>query len=207
MNEFPKKLLKSHRHFIKNHYDAKLFQTLANKQKPKIMIISCCDSRVTPETIFDAQPGDLFVVRNVANIVPPYEPDGQHHATSAAIEFAVQALGVEHIVIMGHGRCGGIQAILDPIAPPLCPGDFIGKWMDIVRPIAQKIMANDPVEKQTILEQLSIRNSLHNIRGFPFVRELEEKNLLHIHGAWFDIRTGELWILNPNSNEFILNTQ
>ncbi|PWL04557.1 carbonate dehydratase, partial [Candidatus Liberibacter asiaticus] len=91
-----------------------------------------------PETIFNAKPGELFVVRNVANIVPPYEPDGQHHATSAAIEFAVQGLNVEHIVVMGHGRCGGIQAVLDSNNSSTSPGDFIGQWMDIVRPIAQK---------------------------------------------------------------------
>ncbi|XCE14500.1 carbonic anhydrase [Candidatus Liberibacter asiaticus] len=207
MTSFPNTLLERHREFIQDQYDKKLFQELANQQKPKIMIISCCDSRVTPETIFNAKPGELFVVRNVANIVPPYEPDGQHHATSAAIEFAVQGLNVEHIVVMGHGRCGGIQAVLDSNNSSTSPGDFIGKWMDIVRPIAQKIVANNPTEKQTILEQLSIRNSLKNIRNFPFVNKLEKEHMLQIHGAWFDISSGKLWILDPTSNEFTCDTR
>ncbi|AKK20253.1 carbonic anhydrase [Candidatus Liberibacter africanus] len=205
MSEFPNILIKRHREFIENQYDKELFQKLANQQKPKIMIISCCDSRVAPETIFNAKPGELFVVRNVANVVPPYEPDGHHHATSAAIEFAVQGLNVEHIVIMGHGRCGGIQAALNPNDPPLSNGDFIEKWIGIVRPLIKEIVANNPIEKQTALEQLSIRNSLKNIRQFPFVKKLEQENILKIHGAWFNIISGELWILDPKSNEFICN--
>ncbi|MEG8098755.1 carbonic anhydrase [Candidatus Liberibacter brunswickensis] len=207
MTGFPNKLLNRHREFIERQYDKKLFQKLSDQQRPKIMIISCCDSRVAPETIFNARPGELFVVRNVANIVPPYEPDGNHHATSAAIEFAVQGLKVEHIVIMGHGGCGGIQAALDPMNPPLSTGNFIDKWIEIVRPLVKGIVANDPIEKQIILEQLSIRNSLKNIRKFPFVRKLEKENLLKIHGAWFNIGSGDLWTLDQKNDLFICNTR
>ncbi|MBY7648961.1 MAG: carbonate dehydratase [Candidatus Liberibacter europaeus] len=205
MIDFPKTLLKRHSDFIRNFYDKEFFQELASQQQPKIMIISCCDSRVAPETIFNAKLGELFVVRNVANIVPPYEPDGKHHATSAAIEFAVKGLNIKHIVVMGHGRCGGIQSVLDPIKEPLSPGDFIGKWMDAIRPIAQGIKANSTFERQTILEQLSIRNSINNLRKFPFVKTLEKQKVLHVHGAWFDICSGELWILDHTRDEFICN--
>lgn len=103
------------------------------------MVIACSDSRAAPETIFDAGPGEMFVIRNVANIVPPYEPDGNFHATSAALEFAVQALKIKNIVVMGHGRCGGIRAALDPSSEPLSPGDFIGRWMSLVSTAAEQI--------------------------------------------------------------------
>ncbi|RIV11641.1 carbonic anhydrase, partial [Klebsiella pneumoniae] len=141
-------------------------------QKPQTLIIACCDSRSAPETIFDCGPGELFVMRNVANMVPPYEPDGQYHATSAAIEYAVQVLKVKDIVVMGHGRCGGIQAALDPNLEPLSPGDFIGKWMNMVKSAAEQIQSNDVMtagERQTALERVSIRNSISNLRAFPFV--------------------------------------
>ena len=119
------------------------YRTLAKEgQKPKHLVIACCDSRVAPEIIFDAVPGEMFVVRNVANIVPPYQPDGEYHSTSAALEFAVQSLKVEHIIIMGHGRCGGIKAALDPADEPLSPGDFIGKWMELLRPAAETVSSN-----------------------------------------------------------------
>ena len=112
------------------------FEELAwSGQKPEIMIIGCCESRVSPEVIFDARPGELFVVRNVANLVPPFETGGLYHGTSAALEFAVQALRVKHIVVLGHGRCGGVRAWVDD-SEPLSPGDFIGKWMTLIEPAA-----------------------------------------------------------------------
>ena len=123
-------------------------------QSPEIMVVGCCDSRVSPEVIFDARPGELFVVRNVANLVPPYSPDGEFHSTSAALEFAVQALKVKNIVVMGHGRCGGIKAALDHKSPPLSPGDFIGKWMSLLAPSADAVAGNTlmtPGERQTVL--------------------------------------------------------
>src|SRR5882724_5397946 len=107
-------------------------------QSPEIMVIGCCDSRVSPEVIFDARPGELFVVRNVANIVPPYAPDERAHGVSAALEFGVAALKVKHIVILGHGQCGGVRAYAED-AEPLSPGDFIGKWMSLMAPAAEKV--------------------------------------------------------------------
>jgi carbonic anhydrase len=175
-------------------------------QKPHTLVVACCDSRAAPEMIFDADPGELFVVRNVANMVPPYEPDGQYHSTSAALEFAVQALRVKDIIVMGHGRCGGISAALDPNAEPLSPGDFIGKWMNLVAPAAEQIQGNSvmtTVERQTALERISIRNSISNLRTFPCVKILEERGKLRIHGAWFDISNGELWLMDPQTRDFV----
>ena len=169
------------------------------------MVIACCDSRSAPETIFDAGPGELFVLRNVANLVPPYKPDEHHHGTSAALEFAVQSLKVKHIVVMGHGRCGGINAALKPSSEPLSPGDFIGRWMNLVAPAAEAIAGNSlltPAERQTALERISIRFQIENLRTFPCVRILEQKGKLTLHGAWFDISTGELWVMDPKTGDF-----
>ena len=174
-------------------------------QTPETMVIACCDSRSAPEAIFDAHPGELFVLRNVANLIPPYEPDGEFHSTSAALEFAVQSLRVRNIVVMGHGRCGGISAALDPDAEPLSPGDFIGKWMGMLKPVAEQIQGAEILtqgERQRALERVSIRNSIANLRTFPCVRILEEKGRIQLHGAWFDISTGELWIMDAATGDF-----
>ena len=142
MKDFPDYLLNGYKNFMSGRYagERDRYRTLADSgQKPQTLFIACCDSRSAPETIFDCGPGELFVMRNVANMVPPFEPDGQYHATSAAIEYAVQVLKVKDIVVMGHGRCGGIQAALDPNFESLSPGDFIGKWMNLVKSAAEQI--------------------------------------------------------------------
>src|SRR5690606_27680101 len=135
MHRFPSSLLAGYRAFMGDRYARekdRYRQLAANGQAPMAMIIACCDSRSAPETIFNAGPGELFVVRNVANLVPPFEQGGGQHGTSAAIEFAVNSIEVSDIVVMGHGRCGGIHAALGNGAP-LAPGDFIGKWMSLLR--------------------------------------------------------------------------
>lgn len=188
------------------HDERDRYRTLASDgQKPQVLIIACCDSRAAPETIFGAGPGELFVMRNVANMVPPFEPDGQYHATSAAIEYAVQVLKVKHIIVMGHGRCGGIQAALNPLDEPLSQGDFIGKWMGLLKPAAEQIQSNEimtPSERQTALERVSIRNSINSLRTFPFVEALEDEGEISLHGAWFDISTGELWVMDVETGDF-----
>jgi carbonic anhydrase len=202
MTDFPSDLLEGYRRFRGGRLpaeQARLRQLAETGQRPATMLIGCCDSRAAPETIFDAGPGELFVLRNVANLVPPYEPDGGHHSTSAALEFAVQALRVRHVVVMGHGRCGGIAAALDPSAEPLSPGDFIGKWVSLLGPATEAVAGSDgltPDERQMALERISVRNSIGNLRTFPCVAELENRGKLMLHGAWFDISTGELWVLN-----------
>lgn len=206
MKDFPEYLLNGYKNFMNGRYvdERERYRVLAETgQKPQTLFIACCDSRSAPETIFDCGPGELFVVRNVANMVPPFEPDGQFHATSAAIEYAVQVLKVKDIVVMGHGRCGGIQAALDPNFESLSPGDFIGRWMNLVKSAAEQIQSNDVMtagERQTALERVSIRNSINNLRGFPFVKAQEAAGKVKLHGAWFDISTGELWVMDKSGD-------
>jgi carbonic anhydrase len=209
MTSLPARLLDGYFAFMGGRYTAERerYRQLADTgQEPHTLVIACCDSRAAPETIFDCGPGELFVVRNVANMVPPYEPDGNYHSTSAALEFAVQALKIRQILVMGHGRCGGIRAALDPAAKPLSPGDFIGQWMKLLKPAAQQIQDSlllTSGERQTALERISIRNSIANLRTFPCVKILEEKGKLSIHGAWFDISTGELWAMDQATGDFV----
>lgn len=208
MTHLPPHLLNGYRNFMAGRYssESNRYRTLAREgQSPSTMVIACCDSRAAPETIFDSGPGELFVVRNVANIIPPYTPDGSHHGTSAALEFAVQVLKVQNIVVMGHGRCGGIRAALNPSVEPLSPGDFIGKWMAMVAPAAEAISGNNLMtasERQTALERISIRYQIANLRTFPCVKILEDKGRVALHGAWFDISTGELWVMDPKTGDF-----
>jgi carbonic anhydrase len=205
----PPALLDGYRAFRQQRFaqESERYRTLAEQgQTPQTMVIACCDSRAAPEMVFNSAPGEIFVARNVANLVPPYRPDDEYHSTSAALEFAVQSLKVKHIVVMGHGRCGGIQAALDPAAEPLSPGDFIGKWMELLAPAAAAMGANDwmtTAERQTTLERISIRHSIANLRTFPCVSILEKKGRLSLHGVWFDISSGELWAMDPESGDFI----
>jgi carbonic anhydrase len=205
----PERLLSGYRSFISGRHaiERDRYRALATEgQSPDIMMIACCDSRAAPEMIFDAGPGELFVMRNVANLVPPYAPDGEYHATSAALEYAVQVLKVKHIVVLGHGRCGGIKAALDTHAAPLSPGDFIGKWMSMLGAAARRVSAAEfltPAERQTALERASIRASIENLRTFPCVSILEGRSRVSLHGAWFDIESGELWVMDPASGDFI----
>jgi carbonic anhydrase len=208
MSTFPSRLLEGYKTFMSGRYTAERqrYRDLAETgQEPHTLVIACCDSRAAPETIFDCGPGELFVVRNVANLVPPYAPDSNYHATSAALEFAVQSLKIRQIVVMGHGRCGGIKAALDPNAAPLSPGDFIGQWMGLLKPAAQQIQDSQLLtngERQIALERISIRNSMANLRTFPCVKILEDRGSMVISGAWFDISTGELWVMDPKTGDF-----
>ncbi len=186
------------------------FKELAEMgQKPRIMLIGCCDSRVSPEVIFDARPGELFVVRNVANMAPPYAPNDDYHGTSSALEFAVMGLRVEHIVVMGHGRCGGVRAYaegeLDPYQRPLSPGDFIGKWMTLIEPAAHDtpmLPGEDIAVYSERLAEASVRQSIANLRTFPCVKTLEEKGRLSLHGAFFDVMSGRLRAMDPVTGVF-----
>lgn len=206
--EFPARLIEGYRAFRANRLPAEQtrFRELADTgQKPETMVIGCCDSRVSPEVIFDASPGELFVVRNVANLVPPYTPDGAQRAVSAALEFAVQALRVKSIVVLGHARCGGIRAYAEK-AEPLSPGDFIGNWMALIEPAAAA--AGSPADYASMddylarLEQVSILQTIKNLMTFPCVRILAERGSLALHGAYFGVATGELSILDPAKGKF-----
>jgi len=205
MTTFPERLLSGYGSFLGGRYgqERERYQSLAKGgQSPRIMVIGCCDSRAAPETIFDAGPGELFVMRNVANLVPPYAPDGLYHGTSAALEFAVTVLKVRDIVLLGHGRCGGIQAALSPEG---ATGDFIGAWMQLIAPATETLAGASlmtETERGTALERMSVRYSIANLRTFPFVAERERDGKLALHGAWFDISLGELWLMDPQSGDF-----
>jgi carbonic anhydrase len=166
----------------------------AEGQRPATMVIACSDSRSGPETVFDARPGELFVVRNVAALVPVYAPDDRSHAASAALEFAVLALGVRSIVVMGHGRCGGVAAAFEE-NPPLTATDFIGSWVVGLRDLAEELDPADwadPLSRRKALEHRSVEQSVVNLRTFPWIRSRESAGTLALSGCWFDIAPGEL---------------
>jgi len=203
---FPHRLLDGYRQFSTGRLQVEQdrYRALAEHgQSPEIMVIGCCDSRVSPEVIFDARPGELFVARNVANLVPPHSPDKGHHGISAALEFAVQALGVKHIVVLGHARCGGIRFYAEK-APPLASGDYIGRWMSLIAPAAARIGppgAPTP-EYLTQLELGALAGSLANLMTFPYVRYNVEQGRLSLHAAYFDVATGRLSVRDPASGVF-----
>jgi carbonic anhydrase len=182
------------------------YRELAERgQSPEVMVVGCCDSRVSPEVIFDAGPGELFVVRNVANLVPPYAPDGAYHGVSAALEFAVGALRVKHIVVLGHAGCGGVRAYAEH-SPPLSPGDFIGKWMSLIAPAAEKLgpLGDAPhADFLARLEQASVATALDNLMTFPRLARLIERGHVVTHGAYFAVATGELSVLDRSSGRFV----
>lgn len=204
---FPARLIQGYDAFRTGRLPAEQsrYRELAERgQSPEIMVIGCCDSRVSPEVIFDARPGELFVVRNVANLVPPYSPDDTYHGVSAALEFAVGALRVKHIVVLGHALCGGVRAFAEESAP-LSPGDFIGKWMSLIAPAAERLGPRGdvpPADYLARLEQASIANTLDNLLTFPRLRRLIERGRVTLHGAYFAVATGELLVLDRQSGQF-----
>jgi carbonic anhydrase len=193
---FPLRLVQGYRDFLNGRMPTERdrYRDLARRgQSPDTMIIGCCDSRVSPEVIFDAHPGELFVVRNIANLVPPFTPDGVCHGVFAALEFAVQVLGVGHIIVLGDARCGGIRAYAEH-GPPLTPADSIHKWMSLIAPAAALAGAPDGGDYLTRLEQASITKSLENLLTFPYVAAAVERGALQLHGAYFDVATGQVFV-------------
>jgi carbonic anhydrase len=207
MSPFPQHLLEGYLTFTSQRLptEQSRYRELAERgQSPKVMVIGCCDSRVSPEVIFDAGPGELFVVRNVANLVPVYQPDSGTHGVSAALEYAVNVLHVKHIVVLGHAQCGGIRAFIDKAAP-LSPGDFIGKWMamfvkpgEVVEQREHETMADFTVR----IEKAAVFRSLENLMTFPFVRAPVEQGTLQLHGAYFGVAEGSLFVLDKEAKEF-----
>jgi len=171
-----------------------LFEGLARHgQRPRAMVLACSDSRVDPAMIFDARPGEMFIIRNVANLVPPFAPDGACHGTSAALEFGVRALQVRDLIVLGHGLCGGVQALLEGVPPPL--GEFVGPWIRLAERARPRVLRCDPAERQTAGEHATVRVSLENLMTFPWIAERVADGRLTLHGAHFDIRTGVLALL------------
>lgn len=203
--KFPDRLVDGYRAFVQTRLplERSRFENLARSgQRPEVMVICCCDSRVSPEVIFDAHPGELFVVRNVANLVPPYSPTGFTHGVSAALEFAVQGLEVGYIVVMGHTHCGGIRAYSEH-RNRLNPGDFIDNWMSLIAPAAEALGdASDDADYLRRLEQASIVATLGNLMTFPWIRSRVDSHALELIGAYFDVGTGDLAVYDPAAHAF-----
>lgn len=204
----PNDLLDGYRQFRAGRYQTEVerYLTLAGGQTPKTMIIGCADSRVDPATIFSAGPGELFVVRNVAALVPPYEETGSFHGTSAAVEFAIDGLGVRNIVVMGHSYCGGVAAAL-AAADDRPVGRFIRPWVELLAEKRDAMLADpdcpaDRMDKLHMLESLAVVASIENLSTFPFVQKALDENRLTIHGARFSIALGELLWLDRETGVF-----
>jgi carbonic anhydrase len=194
------KLLSGYRRFRRDRWPERRrqFETLADTgQQPRALVVSCADSRVDPAMIFDAGPGELFVVRNVANLVPPYAPDGAYHGTSAALEFAVRILEVPDILVMGHAMCGGVRALLE--GAPGDASDFIASWIGLAAPARERVLARtDVLDRQLCCEHETIRLSLENLLTFPWIASRLAAGTLRLHGAHFGIRAGELSVLDEH---------
>ncbi|MFD0910909.1 MULTISPECIES: carbonic anhydrase [Ruegeria] len=177
-------------------------------QRPRAMVISCCDSRVHVTSIFGADQGEFFIHRNIANLVPPYEPDGERHGTSATIEYAVTALKVAHLIVLGHSQCGGVQGCID-----MCKGEapqleakesFVGRWMDILKPKFDLVSdVEDPAEQARQFERQAVVASLENLMTFPFVAEAVQNGSISLHGLWTDIGEGGLEYYDPSGKKFL----
>jgi carbonic anhydrase len=194
------KMIEGYRRFLTRTWPARqaLFQDLAEHgQNPRAMVIACADSRVDPGMIFDAAPGEIFTVRNVANLVPPYAPDGNQHATSAALEFGVRVLKVSELVVLGHAMCGGVRALL--AGAPEEARDFLAPWISVARAARGKVLrCADPNEAQERCEQEVVKLSLDNLMTFPWIAEPAAAGRLALQGYWFDVHTGVLASVEPD---------
>ena len=185
------------------------YRRLASEgQRPRAMVISCCDSRVHVTAIFGAEQGEFFIHRNIANLVPAYLPDGEPHGTSAAVEYAVTALKVSHIIVLGHSSCGGVRGCHDMCtghAPDLeKSSSFVGRWMDILRPGYERVKdIKDEAERVARLEREAVLVSVENLMSFPFVKTAVENNELTLHGLWTDIAEGSLEQFDSNLKDFV----
>ena len=195
MNE----LLAGYRRFRSNGWPERraMFEGLSDLgQKPQVMVIACVDSRVDPAVIFDTAPGEILIIRNVANLVPPYQPDAAYHGTSAALEFGIRVLQIPHLVVLGHGQCGGVQALLR--GAPADAGDFVANWMSLGEPARRIALTCDEPEREQRCELELVKVSLANLRSFPWIADREAAGSLTLHGAWFAIRTGVLTVLQTD---------
>ena len=202
------RLLDGFRSFRRTYYlkDPALFQALAQRgQSPKVMVIGCCDARVDPMLITGAGPGEIFMLRNVANLVPPYAPDSRSHGTSAALEFAVKGLNVEHIIVLGHAACGGVRALLNEAETAAMGTDFIATWMSISERARQAVNAcvhESEQSRQRFGELENLKVSLANLETFPWIAERMAQGKLKVHGWYFDIYSGHLMAIDPATGNF-----
>lgn len=209
MSAFPSVLAQGYQRFQSGTFEtnrSRYAELASVGQSPSVMVISCCDSRVDPEAIFGAGPGELFVVRNVANLVPPRDSSNQDYSVSSALEFAVLNLKVSHILIMGHAKCGGISAALSEDAAQQTEARPISNWMSVLGTTTRQVQdahhASDAATIQTALELEAVKSSLANLLTYPFIADLVKSGSLTLHGAHFDIGTGTLAVLNQSCGDF-----
>lgn len=202
-----KYLTAGYKKFREKYFSGKnpLFADLKTGQNPKIMVIACSDSRVDPSIILNCKPGDLFVVRNVANLIPPFEDDSGHHGTSAALEFAVCGLEVAHIIIFGHSNCGGINSLIsNPVQ--IKQGSFISRWMELAQPAYQKTIQTYPTssiaEKTNHCAHFALIHSLQNLQSFPWIKSKIKAGKLSLHSWYFNIETGVIEEFDPETGAF-----
>ena len=210
MKLFPDHLADRFRRFKYRHFAPNIdhYEKLATEgQNPDVMVVSCCDSRVDPETLFSAMPGELFVVRNVGNLVPPFETQGKYHGVSAALEFAALNLRVKHIVVLGHSGCGGVRACLDHNTTRQTQAEFIANWVSMLDDARDTVVAANPgvetAKLRPALEREGIKLSLANLRTFPCIQILEGRGSIALHGAYFAIATGVLEVLDRETGQFV----
>lgn len=202
-------MLEGYARFRSNEWtdERERWKILGEGQSPRVMVIACSDSRVDPTQIFDTRPGEIFVVRNVAALVPPFETTPGLHGVSAALEFAVQFLKVEEIVVVGHGLCGGCNAALSKKMVGMEPGEggFVANWISLLDDAQAKVAEEHGIhgkEAERAMELAAVKVSLANLRTFPCIRQKEASGTLTLHGAFFAITDGVLHILDENSGEF-----
>lgn len=217
-----RRLMAGIKSFRARHYGADgdtMRRLVEEGQKPEVLLIGCSDSRVDPALLTQAEPGELFVVRNVANLVPPYQPDKSYHGTSAALEYAIQVLRVRHVVVMGHAHCGGIQGLIRIRCGETIDGDFVAPWVSIASDAVAPFVDGAAPEGEDAdtrrrelldrlignpfpIERAAVRASLENLMTFPCVREKVARGTLHLHGWWFDLDNGDLWAWDPDTKMF-----
>ncbi len=199
------RLIEGFRRFRTSYYEANRgrFERLAGRpQHPRYAIATCCDSRIDTTRVFDAIPGEVFLIRNIANLIPPYEPDSHHHSTSAAIEYAVRFLKVGQFVVLGHAGCGGIHALLNPPAPPT---DFINPWLEMASPARDRALSQEgllPEERQRYCELEALKSSLANLHTFPWLKERVDDGSLLVDALYLDLERGELLLYDPQGDTF-----
>lgn len=204
----PNQLIEGFARFRANHFaadDVVYRHLVEHGQTPKFLIVGCCDSRVDPALIFDCAPGDLFVIRNVANLVPPAEDRVGHHGTTAALEYGVRILGVEHIVVFGHAHCAGIQNLMET-GGASNPNSFIDDWMSLAESARESVIKDfagaSNEQQQRACEQRAMLVSLNNLQTFPWIAQRVAEGKLKLHGWYFEIESGQLLGYNPDTRQF-----
>lgn len=201
-------IIQGYKKFRQKYFEgqSQLYEELKDGQQPKFLVVACSDSRVDPAIILNCKPGDLFVVRNVANLIPPYENDSGHHGTSAALEFAVLGLGIKDIIILGHSSCGGIQALVEN-QHQIKERNFISRWMEIARPALDQTIKNHSHQtnenRVNVCAHLALINSLNNLLTFPWIKEKVEQQELFLHSWYFNIDSGIIEEFDDESQKFL----